>query len=170
FIPIASTLIFFSFVLFEFIIKIIFNKDLTGSGRSEMWLLILDNIEINLLGYGFGGVFWGEGKPAEYTIGRLYYHLGHSHNGFIDSIIDMGLIGLGAYVIIIVIPIIHSISKIYNNKEDYYITAISLSFLAIYSLSGSSFLKQNNIIFIMFCFSIFYPIWSEKVARTNHNL
>ncbi|MBL4830551.1 MAG: O-antigen ligase family protein [Aliivibrio sp.] len=169
FIPILSFLILLAVKSVEFIIVEIFNKDLSGSGRSEMWQVILKNIDYSLFGYGFGGVFWGEGNPAEYIIGRFYYHLGHAHNGFIDALIDMGLIGFISYFIVLAFPLIHAIRKFSSGNKIYSISILTLVFLILYSLSGSSFLKQNNLLFIIYSISVFYPNWRSYCERNNGN-
>ncbi len=101
-----------------------------------MWQVILNNIDYSLFGYGFGGVFWGDGNPAEYVVGRFYYKLGHAHNGFIDAFIDMGIIGLIAYPLILLLPFIHAVKKYNHGKKDYALTILVLSFLTIVFVLG----------------------------------
>lgn len=164
-IPVIISLGFIGFSIITFIITDVFDKDLTGSGRSEMWGIILNNIDYKLFGYGFGGVFWGENQPAEFTIGRLYYHLGHAHNGMIDALIDMGYIGLFAYPIIILIPYFTSIKRLFLGDLTYTLPLIVLTFLTFYSISGSSFIKQNNLLFLFYCVAIIYPAWRRINER-----
>mgnify|MGYP003624260321 CR=1 FL=1 len=160
-IPIIIALGFIGFSIVTFIITDIFDKDLTGSGRTEMWSIILNNIDYQFFGYGFGGVFWGEGHPAEYTIGRLYYHLGHAHNGMVDAFIDMGYAGLIIYPLAILTPYFVAIKRLFIGDSTYTLPLIFLTFLMFYSISGSSFIKQNNILFLFYCVATIYPAWKR---------
>lgn len=164
-IPVIISLGFIGFSIITFIITDVFDKDLTGSGRSEMWSIVLNNIDYKLFGYGFGGVFWGENQPAEFTIGRLYYHLGHAHNGMIDALIDMGYVGLLTYPIVILIPYFTSIKRLFLGDLTYTLPLVVLTFLTFYSISGSSFLKQNNLLFLFYCVAIIYPAWRRINER-----
>ncbi|URQ97584.1 O-antigen ligase family protein [Pseudoalteromonas sp. SCSIO 43095] len=164
-IPVIISLGFIGFSIITFIITDVFDKDLTGSGRSEMWNIVLNNIDYKLFGYGFGGVFWGENQPAEFTIGRLYYHLGHAHNGMIDALIDMGYVGLLTYPIVILIPYFTSIKRLFLGDLTYTLPLVVLTFLTFYSISGSSFLKQNNLLFLFYCVAIIYPAWRRINER-----
>lgn len=82
----------------------IYQKDLTFSGRTVIWTESIQFIrERPLLGYGFGGV-WTEDPPA--PIAELRRQVGfraaHAHNGALGIMLEVGLIGLGVVVVILV--------------------------------------------------------------------
>jgi O-antigen ligase len=134
-----------------------------------MWAVVINNIDYSLFGYGFGGVFWGEGNPAEFLVGRLYFLLGHAHNGFIDAFIDMGFIGGIIYPIALLFPLLNSVQNYLNGKNHYAISILFLTFLTFYSLSGSSFLKQNNLLFFFYCLAVILPLWRDYSERFNNH-
>lgn len=164
-----AVIVYLGFFIVTFIITNVFEKDLTGSGRSIMWEVVLRNIDYQIFGYGFGGVFWGEGHPAEYLIGRLYYSLGHAHNGLIDALIDMGIVGAVMYMFVLIMPLTRSIKCLLDGQTKYLLSVVLLTFLTLYSISGSSFLKQNNLLFLFYCLAVIYPIWrSINESRTSN--
>ncbi|WP_064664313.1 O-antigen ligase [Pseudoalteromonas sp. MQS005] len=148
----------------NYIVNDVFGKSLAGN-RANLWEAVILNIDYKLFGYGFGGVFWGEGSPAEFLVGRGYYQLGHAHNGLIDAMIDMGYIGAILYPIVLVVPVFHSIKNLLSNESTYCLPFLILTFLMVYSISGSSFLKQNNILFLFYCVAIIYPAWRRINER-----
>ena len=62
---------------------------------------IIEGAKDNPFGYGYGGVFWGENSSAYYIMDEFFINLGHSHNGFVDSILEIGYVGPLIYVLII---------------------------------------------------------------------
>ena len=85
----------------QFILNLL-GKDLTLTGRTEFWPKVLEAIRQRpLLGYGYKG-FWqpwqGASNPAAWITTRAGWVAPHSHNGFLDLTIDLGLIGLLLFI------------------------------------------------------------------------
>jgi O-antigen ligase len=75
-------------------------KDMTLTGRTEFWPLIIERINQNnpLFGYGMAG-FWQPGRGLEnpaygIIVAKSGFVPPHSHNGFIDIICELGWVGL----------------------------------------------------------------------------
>ncbi|MBE9116275.1 O-antigen ligase family protein [Lusitaniella coriacea LEGE 07157] len=87
----------------EFIVVDTLNKDLTLTGRTDFWPLIIDKINQRpILGYGIDG-FWqpwrGPDNPArEILVAKTQFSPPHSHNGFMDLACDLGYLGLGVFL------------------------------------------------------------------------
>ena len=80
-------------------------KDMTLTGRTNFWPLIIDRINENspIFGYGAGG-FWQSWRGLEDpAYGIVDVKSGfvppHSHNGFIDILCDLGWGGLSLFVL-----------------------------------------------------------------------
>jgi O-antigen ligase len=57
------------------------------TGRTDLWAALLPTIEDRpLFGYGFGS-FWT-------TARREFYDMSHGHNGYLDVMLDLGIVGL----------------------------------------------------------------------------
>lgn len=75
-----------------------FNKDVTFTGRSYVWAIALNYIQMKpIWGYGFEG-FFGDYIvyfPNEVTV------ISHSHNGLLQILIDLGIVGLTMFICIV---------------------------------------------------------------------
>jgi O-antigen ligase len=70
-------------------------KDLTFSGRTGIWEIINRHIAYSpMLGSGYGA-YWVQvpGSPSMEMIRRLYFYPTEGHNGYLDVINDLGMIG-----------------------------------------------------------------------------
>lgn len=80
----------------------LFNRTETLTGRTEIWQSLVPYAKKNIfLGYGYGG-FW--------TTSLRNLIASHAHNGYLDTILELGLIGL----ILFVIYILNLLNKISN--------------------------------------------------------
>lgn len=70
-------------------------KDVTLTGRTTVWMAVSKRIaERPLLGYGYSG-FWERGSAiSEALRAAVGWDTPHSHNGFLDMWLDLGLLGL----------------------------------------------------------------------------
>lgn len=110
-----------------------FGKDLTFSGRTEIWDFVLECIkERPLLGYGRGN-----------NLIQAYFqnNLNESHNGILELLLSFGLIP----VIVFFLIIIKVSKKLYEFRKNKLSKIISLGIFMyfIISLTESVFLKFN---------------------------
>jgi exopolysaccharide production protein ExoQ len=71
-------------------------KDQTFSGRTAIWDIITDHIRLSpLLGTGYGAYWTGPvpSSPSYVVLRRLYFYPTESHNGYLDVINDLGIVG-----------------------------------------------------------------------------
>jgi O-antigen ligase len=75
-------------------------KDSTLTGRTEIWKGVWNAIERQpWQGYGAGGVWSNPAADPGYTIRRgLGFTVYHSHNGLLEILLLLGVVGLGLYV------------------------------------------------------------------------
>lgn len=105
----------------EYIIVEKLGKDMTLTGRTEMWPLILDAINKRpLFGYGFLG-FWqdwrGIDSPSFNIVMPNGFRPGHAHNGFLDVGLDLGWVGLALLVCSLITNIYYGILHLINSKS-----------------------------------------------------
>lgn len=88
----------------EFIVVDTLNKDMTITGRTDFWPLVIDKINSEpLLGYGMNG-FWQPWRGKEFDPGgsiivaKTQFVPPHAHNGFLDLALDLGWLGLALYL------------------------------------------------------------------------
>jgi len=74
-------------------------KDLTMTGRTDLWADVLSEPINPLLGTGYQS-FW-LGSRVDYLWDRYLFHPRQAHNGYIETYLNGGMIGLGLLVIMI---------------------------------------------------------------------
>lgn len=86
----------------KFIVVDTLNKDMTLTGRTDFWPLIVDRINQRpILGYGLSG-FWqpwrGAGDPGGgIIVAKTQFQPAHSHNGFLDLGLELGWLGVALF-------------------------------------------------------------------------
>jgi len=67
-------------------------RDDTLTGRTEVWAAVLPATKQQpLLGYGFGS-FWTDAR-------REFYEIPTAHNGYLDILLELGVVGLAFYTV-----------------------------------------------------------------------
>lgn len=99
------TLIFliFSSEIFE-LIPGYFGKDMTLSGRSDIWKFVWNDIEKRLLlGYGFA-TYWIMGSARLEIFADIFegFQVNQAHNGFIEIMLQLGIMGVISFIILLV--------------------------------------------------------------------
>ncbi|MEM7068641.1 MAG: O-antigen ligase family protein [Pseudomonadota bacterium] len=92
----------FDDALFEFF------GDTTFTGRTEIWSFVRAYISDEpLVGYGYRG-FWSLGTDSPKFLSNIDFirTIGSSHNGFLDVLLDLGLLGLSIVVTLILATLI----------------------------------------------------------------
>jgi len=78
--------------------------DTSFTGRADIWSFAVESLRLRLAtGYGFAA-FWGTGAIQNLSEGREWAeYASHSHNGYLDTALAMGLPGLALFVMALVI-------------------------------------------------------------------
>jgi O-antigen ligase len=132
-------------------------KDLSGTGRTEIWPYSIEKIyQRPFLGYGFA-VFWNGLKGESAIIIRaLKWPVPNSHNGFIDLGIDLGLLGISLFAASFFQTLMNSI--VWIRRTQSWISLWSLLLLLFIVLSNtteSALLDRNSLIWVMYTALIF---------------
>jgi O-antigen ligase len=72
-------------------------KDLSFSGRAQIWQIVKDHIQLSpILGSGYGAYWVGPvpTSPSAIFVKLLYIYPTQSHNGYIEVTNDLGFVGL----------------------------------------------------------------------------
>ncbi len=84
--------------------------DATFTGRTDVWRFAVDAVAVKpLTGYGFSA-FWGTAKVRDSSDEGATWagYAAHSHNGYLDSAVNLGLVGLVLTVLVFLIaPLRH---------------------------------------------------------------
>ncbi|MBD0388699.1 MAG: O-antigen ligase family protein, partial [Nostoc sp. C3-bin3] len=136
-----------------------FGKDLTLTGRTDIWADVARKIqERPLQGYGFSA-FWSQ--PAEYIMRTFGWVPPNAHNGFLDLALDLGLVGLLLYCLISLRILIKSffLSRKFHVDSVSFWPFIFFLFTLLTNLTESGLFGRNSIyplFFISLYFSFFF--------------
>ncbi|NEO83475.1 MAG: O-antigen ligase family protein [Spirulina sp. SIO3F2] len=136
-------------------------KDPTLTGRTDIWGYAFTQIEERpYFGYGRGG-FWSReldyaaeaglavvGAPPV-SILTPTYRPPHSHNGTVDTLLEVGWIGYGLLLISILLMVTRTVKRIYitETPEDFW-PLIFFTFFALYNFTESLMMIGENIFWV----------------------
>ncbi|BAZ67765.1 O-antigen polymerase [Fischerella sp. NIES-4106] len=161
-----------SLLIFTYWVELItgLGRDPTITGRTIIWNVALTRLmERPFLGYG-RGAFWAPKSnyaiEASQAIGTGWVPP-HGHNGFIDTALDVGLIGLALFLFCYFMTFAKALKLGYASKkpEDIW-PLIYLIFLAINNVTESCLLYLPNLYWVLFM-TISFTI-SKTKPITNH--
>jgi exopolysaccharide production protein ExoQ len=70
-------------------------KDATLTGRVPLWGVVLDAAANRpVLGYGYGAFWLDWNTQVNAILKAVNWHLGGSHNGYLDMVLELGVVGL----------------------------------------------------------------------------
>lgn len=127
-------------------------KDTTMTGRTQLWAVALLFIQRHpLLGYGFGGFWRGWVGDSGLYWAAIGWKTPHSHNGFVDLTLDLGVVGLAVCVIALATAFIAALKRARTARTTEAVAPlIMLSFIVLYNLTESSFLKHNTMLWVVY--------------------
>jgi O-antigen ligase len=124
----------------ETIVVDIMGKNLEFNGRAPLWERCIKlGLERPWLGYGYAG-FWN--SPISLEVGRGGFWIGgelgtaHSHSGFIDTFLTLGLVGLSLAVLNFLSTLLRILKLLFRTREVEVLWGLQM-------------------VVLMFCFNIF---------------
>ncbi|WP_157757076.1 O-antigen ligase family protein [Pannonibacter phragmitetus] len=125
------------------------DKDVSFTGRVPLWSAVLqDWSERPILGFGTGGYF-NELRIAEFTR-RLGWDADNAHNGFLEALLDVGLLGLLLLIMSIYLLLKKSIVGFSEGKVAANFVCYILVILMVQNTMESAFMRPSNIIWVLF--------------------
>ena len=146
-----------------------FGRDLTLTGRTDLWAAVFEKIwQRPWLGYGYGGFWRGLGGESADVWGVVRWEAPHSHNGFLDLWLDLGLLGLLTFALSFIILGLRAVAWVRQNKTAEGLWPLAyLTFLLLANLTESSLFRQNFLWVLYVAITISMHKISDKVAETK---
>lgn len=121
-------------------------KDLTFSNRSEIWGIIREQIDLHpIRGSGYGAYWIGPEiySPSYQFLSRAGYYPTESHNGYLESVNDLGFIGLLVLIAFLAIALRQCLLllKIDRNQGALFLALFFAQ--ALVNLSESTWMQIN---------------------------
>lgn len=155
-----------------------FNKDVTISGRIPLWTMLLKtSIKENLwFGYGYNA-FWqrwlGNYSPASSVVNAIIGNgrdwVAHAHNGFLDIILNIGLMGFLSFIFLFLSNVVGTIRLIINNKRsDSFLPLIVVTFTFITNLFNSPIIIPSFVWFLFVVITIRLNRFGHKKSEEKY--
>jgi exopolysaccharide production protein ExoQ len=136
-------------------------KNLEFNGRTPIWSMIINKgLERPFLGYGYNA-FWTSNESTfiimnSWARGQESFVSGedvfHSHNGFLDLFIQIGIIGsiIFAYNLIVTISRVIQLLLITRQVEYFWMLQFTAVYIVFNMAEGQTLLSTNNILWIIY--------------------
>jgi O-antigen ligase len=103
-------------------------RDLTFTGRTDIWKGVLSEASDHpIAGTGYGAFWTGNRLARLYTMPGIY-GVKQAHNGYIETYANLGILGL---IILILLCYTSLRSRVNNLKNNYYFNSISVAVIII---------------------------------------
>lgn len=125
------------------------NSSLTG--RVQIWALSLASIALKpILGYGYSA-FWTGSAEALRIDAAINWTVPHAHNAYIELALEMGLVGLGLYLIAYFVAFKRAAAYMRVDRENSSKwPLVYLCFVLLHSFTESHFVVGNSIYWMLF--------------------
>jgi O-antigen ligase len=129
----------------------LFGRDLTLTGRTELWQLGFQSLwQRPLFGYGFDA-FWENTSPyggvhIRSAVGWLTPHI---HNSWLELALQLGLVGVALYGLVL-FRALGRAARLFRatEKRAYLFVAVFILYLCFFSVGEDVFLPRNDILHI----------------------
>lgn len=124
--------------------------DLTG--RTELWTAALGSIERHpWLGYGFSAFWEGYRGQSKYVVESLGWIPWYAHDGYLDIVLQLGLVGLSAWAIGYLTVWRQALRRmrIVGDLLSSWTVAF-LIFVTLYNVTEGSWLQQSSLFWILY--------------------
>lgn len=127
-------------------------KDPTLTGRTLIWTFLIEEKIPDHLWFGHGrNIFWSASQYWDGIYEAAHHVPANAHNGFLDLVIDVGLIGLFFFTLAWVFAYTRSLRLAYLNKEPAYLwPPVFLTLMVLNNIMESVLARQTNIFWVLF--------------------
>jgi exopolysaccharide production protein ExoQ len=158
-------------LLHEFLIPALeaLGKDATLTGRVPLWELVDHEIANHFL-FGFGyQAFWTEANPEAWAIwSKIRWMAPHSHNGFRDTILSFGVVGMTLFLLMVLRAVCQgAVLQCRNHQYGWLWPNVFMIMVLVMNLTESLFLMQNESISVLFATTIIMFSLYSPVASTS---
>jgi O-antigen ligase len=134
-------------------------RDDTFSGRSRLWELAINSGMKNLIfGAGYRS-FWNDVGAADVLsqTATLGSSIGNGHNGYLDTWLEIGIVGLGAFLFVFFTAVQRVARRLTQGPDPVCIwLAMILSYTFIYAWSEQILMQQSEITWVMLVATLFW--------------
>ncbi len=141
-------------------------KDPTFTGRTDIWVLLIESIrEKIVLGYGYGAYWLNELGPSYTVRTSLEWGVPSAHNGWVEIWLSGGVVIVALFGLHYLITLLLSINRLKHGGVESYWAILSTLMFLFFSMSESTILARNDLTWVLFVatsvklFSFERPYW-----------
>jgi exopolysaccharide production protein ExoQ len=131
-------------------------KDLTLTGRTQIWSAVMDSIvKRPLLGYGYQTFWLGLEGESYRIILAVSWILAQAQNGFLDVVLEMGVVGLAVVLLVFGFAFRDAVVCLLRSRNDRQLRAVEwylaiVILTLIYNLDESFLFDPKNLCSMFF--------------------
>jgi exopolysaccharide production protein ExoQ len=140
------------------------------SGRTNIWAYALERLNEGHLWLGFGrGAFFNTPSLINPFMAEYQFNINHAHNGFLEILLDVGMVGLILFALCFVLLYVRSFKIAYKSKQASSLFPITLlNFLVLQNITESFLTYRSNVIWILFV-SLYLSVNKYPFVRFKKN-
>ena len=130
----------------------LFGRDSSFTGRTDLWLAVIEMIgQKPTLGYGYMAFWQGAERPGLAVIEQVSWQMNHAHNGYMDIMLSLGVVGLLLFVTGFIFKITHSVRLARHGRSLVMLwPLVFLAYTFLNNLTEGTLLRPNNIYWILY--------------------
>jgi O-antigen ligase len=144
----------FSIVFIDEIAALL-GRDLTLTGRTAVWAYVVSMIEARpVLGFGYN-VFFDQRANVEFLLAYLQWSVPHSHNGYLEVTLGLGVIGLALMLVLLIQSLLRAVRLVFlTNSCGAQFALVWLIVYALMNISESVMLPGAEPVWITTCVAL----------------
>ena len=134
-------------------VLLMMGKDSSLSGRTDIWSMVWDKfMERPFFGYGYSAFWMGkDGKQSAGIWEALHWAVPHSHNGFLDILVQIGAVGLLIFLVGYLVFFNKALRCARESKTILGLyPLLYISFMILFNFSEGSILREENLFWVLY--------------------
>ena len=150
-VAVCSTAVYWASQNLEYILGL-FGKDLTLTGRLQLWILsTIMALQTPWLGHGYNAFWLGPGSSSERILAVVQWDAPHAHNGLLELWLELGLVGVALFLAGFIAYVWRAIAFFRRSSAAESIWPLCfLFFMFVSNLTESDFLARDTIFWILY--------------------
>lgn len=147
------------------------DKDVTLTGRTVLWQDLMPIFfDRFFFGYGYGGAFGGYFSPIHEVWIQNRWDPTHAHNALLQMGLELGIVGIVAYLFLFVRAISRAIRTIRDNPGPVGRWPLAFCSTALLISISESGVLSNSIAWLMFCVAVFSVSADQRMRPSQDRL
>jgi exopolysaccharide production protein ExoQ len=149
----------------------LFGRNMTLTGRTEIWAILLNSIMKHpLLGYGYYAFWQGMTGESANVIHAAHWFFGYAHNGLLEIVLQLGVIGAVVFLATFIIACKNALYCFKYGRTpgiEWYFSLLTLALL--YNIDEETVMWPNDLMSILYVVACCGLATEAKRIRLERN-